>query len=162
MACLRGTPAGDVLESLGFVPNSPVDQEKSRFASPVPSQSAQHVEKSSDPTNAQANDLEGQSTASTPTRDASAEDPQAGPDTPKRAPIIVSWHDDKDMDNPRMWSRKKKLWVMLILVLYSFVVYGASSIVLPGLEITMQRYGVSVDVAYLTLSVSWSSVPQPR
>ncbi len=45
--------------------------------------------------------------------------------------------------NPRNWSKRKKQWVLTIVVLYTFVVYSGASIVTPAASLVMAKYKVS-------------------
>lgn len=65
---------------------------------------------------------------------------------------IVHWYEN-DPENPRNWSNLKKNWTLLVIVLYTFVVYGGASIIAPTAEFVMARYHVSPDVANLGLSM---------
>ena len=66
--------------------------------------------------------------------------------------IVVTWYEN-DQDNPRNWSTVKKSWVMVVISLYTFVVYCTASIIVPTAEAVMQKYSVSVYVAELGLSM---------
>jgi hypothetical protein len=161
MAYLRGTTVGDLLQTLNLRLDRHFDGEKLDFEPSTASTYGPTTQQPSATTAAQASHADDLSTSSTPNEGLSSKGTPDYPSFQKRGPLVVSWDGDNDKENPRMWSRVKKIWVMLILVLYSFTVYGASSIVLPGLQITMQRYRISVDVAYLNLSVSWALVLEP-
>jgi MFS transporter, DHA1 family, multidrug resistance protein len=65
---------------------------------------------------------------------------------------VVDWYTN-DPDYPRNWTHKKKSWVMVVISLYTFVVYCAASIITPTADIVMKKYNVSIDIAYLGLSL---------
>jgi MFS transporter, DHA1 family, multidrug resistance protein len=67
--------------------------------------------------------------------------------------IIVTWYSPDDEDNPRDWSSRKKIWVIVIISLYTFVVYCTASIITPTAESVIQKYDISIDVATLGLSL---------
>ncbi|KPI36725.1 Transporter mfs1 [Cyphellophora attinorum] len=66
---------------------------------------------------------------------------------------LVAWNGPDDKDNPRNWSPAKKRWVMTIITLYTFVVYTSASVIIPIVDIVIERYSVSLDVATMGLSV---------
>lgn len=66
--------------------------------------------------------------------------------------IVVTWTDN-DEDNPRNWSDRKKSWVMIVVNIYTFVVYCTASIITPTAEAMMRRYDVSLVVSSLALSM---------
>lgn len=66
--------------------------------------------------------------------------------------IVVTWTDNDD-DNPRNWSDRKKSWVMIVVSIYTFVVYCTASIITPTAETMMRRYDVSLVVSSLALSM---------
>ncbi|KAJ9605238.1 hypothetical protein H2200_009895 [Cladophialophora chaetospira] len=67
--------------------------------------------------------------------------------------ILVSWTGEDDKDNPRNWSSTRKSWVVVVISLYSFVVYCGASIITPTADMIMGRYNVSIVVASLGLSM---------
>ena len=68
-------------------------------------------------------------------------------------PIPVSWDTEEDADNPRNWSSAKKNWLLMIVVLYTFVVYCGASIVTPASNAVAAKYNASIDAANLSLSM---------
>jgi MFS transporter, DHA1 family, multidrug resistance protein len=67
--------------------------------------------------------------------------------------LIVDWYDDKDPANPRNWSIRKKTWVTVVICFYTFVVYGASSIIVPANGFIRAKFGVGEVTVLLTLSM---------
>ncbi|KAL2415607.1 MFS-type transporter pyvG [Exophiala dermatitidis] len=66
--------------------------------------------------------------------------------------IMVSFTEN-DSDNPRNWSPAKKNWTLVVINLYTFVVYCTASIITPTAGFIMKRFGVSIVVASLGLSM---------
>ncbi|KEF62540.1 uncharacterized protein A1O9_00513 [Exophiala aquamarina CBS 119918] len=148
LQAIRDTPAGQLLRALGFQASLPYPDEAADFETPrfdtitsdaVP-EADLTLEKAPSKTSSIADDL--------PPNEASRRlSEHGGTDA-----VIVAWYED-DPENPRNWSSLKKKWTMLIIVLYTFVVYSGASIIAPTAEVVMARYSVSQDVASLGLSM---------
>jgi MFS transporter, DHA1 family, multidrug resistance protein len=69
------------------------------------------------------------------------------------AATIVTWYSPEDPENPRNWSDSKKAWVIIVLTVYTFVVYCTASIITPTVEYVMHEFDVTIDVASLGLSL---------
>jgi len=144
---IRDTPAGQLLRTLGFQAWLPFPDEAANFETPRFTSSSNDVQPESD-----------LSLEKIPSKVSYVADlPQS--DAPRRLSgngvsdvMIVTWYED-DPENPRNWSGLKKKWTMLIIILYTFVVYGGASIIAPTAEVVMARYNVSQDVANLGLSM---------
>ncbi|KAE8394917.1 major facilitator superfamily domain-containing protein [Aspergillus alliaceus] len=67
--------------------------------------------------------------------------------------LVIDWYTPNDPENPLNWSSARKIWVTLLISVYSFIVYCASSIFVPSYEFMVMRYGVSIEVVQLTLAV---------
>ncbi|KAE8167211.1 major facilitator superfamily domain-containing protein [Aspergillus tamarii] len=67
--------------------------------------------------------------------------------------LIIDWYTPDDPENPLNWSLGRKSWVIFLISVYTFIVYCASSILVPSYEFMMLRYGVSIEVVQLTLAV---------
>ncbi|KAI9795903.1 MAG: hypothetical protein M1833_006630 [Piccolia ochrophora] len=67
--------------------------------------------------------------------------------------ILVTWYTTDDPANPQNWSTRKKAYVVLQIVLYTFVVYCSSAIYVPSQGGVMKVFGVSQAKASLGLSV---------
>ncbi|OQV05720.1 hypothetical protein CLAIMM_10406 isoform 1 [Cladophialophora immunda] len=67
--------------------------------------------------------------------------------------ILVDWYTTDDPENPQNWSQAKKLFVLVQICLYTFAMYGGSSIYVVGESGVMQRFGVSQAAAALGLSM---------
>ncbi|KAF2170842.1 hypothetical protein M409DRAFT_51093 [Zasmidium cellare ATCC 36951] len=77
-------------------------------------------------------------------------------DTPRVLPggtILVDWYGPTDPDNPQNWSSKKKALAAGIIDLYTLTVYAGSAICTPSYEGIMERFGVSIQVVSLLLSM---------
>ncbi|KAH8100972.1 MFS general substrate transporter [Cristinia sonorae] len=59
---------------------------------------------------------------------------------------LVAFSQD-DSDDPRNWSKAKKIWVFAVTCLLSFIAVFGSSVYAPGEEQIIERYGVNQDVA---------------
>lgn len=66
---------------------------------------------------------------------------------------IVTWYSQDDPDNPHNWSSLKKLWVGVLLFVYTFAVYVGSSLYTTGESDIIQIYGVSDVVATVGLTL---------
>ncbi|KAI9689341.1 MAG: hypothetical protein M1822_009992 [Bathelium mastoideum] len=67
--------------------------------------------------------------------------------------ILVDWYTTDDPENPQNWSSWKKVYVCLLIFLYTFVVYASSAIYTSAQEEVMQRFGLSYSRASLILSL---------
>ncbi|KAL2850083.1 major facilitator superfamily domain-containing protein [Aspergillus pseudodeflectus] len=74
----------------------------------------------------------------------------AGKDT--NITVIISWYGNDDPENPYNWSFGKKLWVAMLLFLYT-TVYIGSSMYTSGTVDIVETYGVSNIIASLGLSM---------
>ena len=134
---LRDTPAGQLLRVVGFTASLPYPEESEDFAAPsFVSASEEHLA-----VGRQESKIS--NIVNTPQQ------------TEKQKPeaIVVTWYGVDDKDNPRNWSSSKKAWVMVVISLYTFVVYCAASVITPTAERVMQRYHISAEVAALGLSL---------
>ena len=66
---------------------------------------------------------------------------------------VISWYSDDDPDNPYNWSLGKKLWVAMLLFVYTFSVYIGSSLYTASTQDIMEIYGVGNIVASLGLTM---------
>jgi DHA1 family multidrug resistance protein-like MFS transporter len=66
--------------------------------------------------------------------------------------ILCDWN-DKDPENPRNWSRARKLFVVANVAFCSFVVYGTAPIWTPSTEAFMFEYGTGHEYTSLGLSL---------
>ena len=143
---IRDTPTGQLLRTLGFQAWLSYPEEASDFQAPkfttitsdVVPEGALTLEKTPSKISA---------IADVPQSEASLHLSENGVSDA----TIVSWYEN-DLENPRNWSRLKKNWTLLIIVLYTFVVYGGASIIAPTAEFVMARYNISQDIANLGLS----------
>ncbi|KAF1981161.1 benomyl/methotrexate resistance protein [Aulographum hederae CBS 113979] len=67
--------------------------------------------------------------------------------------ILVDWYTTDDPANPQNWSLKKKIFVACQIYLYTLAVYMGSAIYAPSELGVMERFGVSIQVASLGLSM---------
>ncbi|PYH90621.1 MFS general substrate transporter [Aspergillus ellipticus CBS 707.79] len=81
----------------------------------------------------------------------SSSNTEAGED--KDRVIIVAWYSDNDPDNPHNWSFGKKLWVAMLLFVYTFSVYIGSSLYTSSEPDITRLLGVSDIVASLGLTM---------
>ncbi|EXJ68716.1 uncharacterized protein A1O5_08510 [Cladophialophora psammophila CBS 110553] len=75
-------------------------------------------------------------------------DPEKG-----RNADIVDWYGPDDPENPRNWSRIKKIWVTFEICLLTFSVYIGSSIYTAGILDVSEVFGVSRVAATLGLTL---------
>lgn len=66
---------------------------------------------------------------------------------------VIGWYGEHDPDNPHNWSSAKKLWVAMLLFIYTFSVYIGSSLYTASTPDIMEIYGVSNIVASLGLTM---------
>ncbi|KAK5057743.1 hypothetical protein LTR84_011744 [Exophiala bonariae] len=148
LQAIRDTPAGQVLRTLGYYRWLSYPEEADDFQAPKFT-----TIKSDSPLEEEALTLKKTSSKTS----AVADVPQS--EISRRLSAnglsdasIVTWYEN-DPENPRNWSSRKKNWTLLIIVLYTFVVYCGASIIAPTAEVVMTRYHVSQDVASLGLSM---------
>ncbi|KAK8068657.1 MFS general substrate transporter [Apiospora saccharicola] len=75
--------------------------------------------------------------------------------------VLVDWYGPDDPEarlpflqtNPHNYPRHLKVLIMMQMCILNFAVYIASSIYVPGEELLMEEFGVSVEVATLGLSL---------
>ena len=67
--------------------------------------------------------------------------------------ILCDWNGDDDPENPRGWSRARKLFVVANVAFCSFVVYGTAPIWTPSTEAFMSEYGTGHEYTSLGLSL---------
>lgn len=67
--------------------------------------------------------------------------------------MLVDWYSEDDVDNPMNWSQWKKAWVVLVIGLYTFVVYMAAPIYSPSVDAFMAEYGVNSAEGSLGLAL---------
>lgn len=67
--------------------------------------------------------------------------------------ILVDWYTKDDPANPQNWSTTKKLYVTLIIVLYTFVVYASSAIYTSAQPQVIREFGLSYAEASAILSL---------
>lgn len=141
---IRDTPAGQLLRTLGFKSWLLFPDERPDFQMPTFA-ALNEVGELAETTKLERSMSKVSATIDVP----KARLPEKGLSDAK----IVSWYDKDDTENPRNWSDSKKNWTMLVIVLYTFVVYCSASIIAPTAEFAMARYNVSQDVASLGLSM---------
>ena len=67
--------------------------------------------------------------------------------------VIVDWYSDEDPDNPHNWSRIKKGWTSVVILLYTFAIYIGSSLYTASEEDVTRIFGVSDIAASVSLSI---------
>ena len=134
---LHDTPAGQLLRAVGFAASLPYLEESAGFA--APSFTTASEERLA--VGRQNSRISGTVKASDQTE---KQNPEAA---------VVTWYGTDDKENPRNWSSGKKAWIMVVISLYTFVVYCTASIITPTVESVMQRYRISAEVAALGLSL---------
>lgn len=67
--------------------------------------------------------------------------------------ILVDFYATDDPSNPQNWSPGTKLWVAVVICLYTFVVYCGSAIYVSSSEGVMRRFGVNHIEASLPLAL---------
>ncbi|OQV03314.1 hypothetical protein CLAIMM_08367 [Cladophialophora immunda] len=67
--------------------------------------------------------------------------------------VVVDWYSPTDPENPRNFSRTKKLWASFIIFLYTFVVYCTSSITTPSYPYIAPQHGLSETSVSLILAL---------
>ncbi|CAK97142.1 hypothetical protein CBS63078_8300 [Aspergillus niger] len=94
------------------------------------------------------------STSSSSTSSSNGEligDPEKGNKEPN--PSVIGWYGENDPENPHNWSSGKKLWVAMLLFVYTFSVYIGSSLYTASEPDVMRIYGVGDEVAELGLTM---------
>ncbi|KAL9087906.1 MAG: hypothetical protein Q9165_006468 [Trypethelium subeluteriae] len=71
----------------------------------------------------------------------------------KETITLVTWYSDDDPENPHNWSIRKKLWVGLLLLVYTISVYIGSSVYTASESDIVVIFGVSQIAADLGLSL---------
>jgi DHA1 family multidrug resistance protein-like MFS transporter len=66
---------------------------------------------------------------------------------------LVTWYADNDPDNPHNWSVTKKMWIGLLILLYTVSVYIGSSLYTASVEDITHIFGVSETASLLGLSL---------
>jgi DHA1 family multidrug resistance protein-like MFS transporter len=66
---------------------------------------------------------------------------------------MVTWYSDDDPDNPHNWSASKKIWIGLLILLYTVSVYIGSSLYMASVEEITHVFGVSETASLLGLSL---------
>lgn len=66
---------------------------------------------------------------------------------------VIGWYSDDDPENPYHWSFGKKLWISILLFVYTFAVYIGSSLYTAGETEITRIFGVSDIVASLGLAL---------
>ena len=67
--------------------------------------------------------------------------------------MLVTWYSDTDPANPHNWSPGKKLWVSVLILVYTFSVYIGSSLYTASETDIVSIFNVSEVVAALGLSL---------
>lgn len=67
--------------------------------------------------------------------------------------ILCDWNGDDDPENPRHWSRARKLFVVANVTFCSFVVYGTAPIWVPSTDAFMSEHGTGHEYTSLGLSL---------
>jgi MFS transporter, DHA1 family, multidrug resistance protein len=67
--------------------------------------------------------------------------------------ILVDWYTTDDPANPQNWNSWKKVWVAVIIFLYTFAVYSASAIYTSAEPQVMAKFGIGQSKASLGLSM---------
>ncbi|OCL02965.1 MFS general substrate transporter [Glonium stellatum] len=88
-----------------------------------------------------------------PGSSASSSDKQIKPRRTEDGTILVTWYSENDPDNPHNWSFTKKLWISMLLLVYTFSVYIGSSLYTASEPDIVKIFGVSDVVASLGLSL---------
>jgi MFS transporter, DHA1 family, multidrug resistance protein len=66
---------------------------------------------------------------------------------------VIGWYSDGDPENPHNWSFRKKLWVAIMLFIYTFSVYIGSSLYTASEPDIRNIFGVSDTLASLGLTL---------
>ncbi|KAI9703915.1 MAG: hypothetical protein M1820_005697 [Bogoriella megaspora] len=75
------------------------------------------------------------------------------PTKTKDGVTLVDWYTTDDPDNPQNWSSLKKVYVCVLIFLYTFAVYSSSAIYTSAQEQVMERFDISYSRASLILSL---------
>ncbi|TVY41383.1 Cycloheximide resistance protein [Lachnellula subtilissima] len=76
-----------------------------------------------------------------------------GDDDSMKDTILVTWYSEDDPDNPHNWSLGKKMWLSMLLLVYTVSVYIGSSLYTASETDIMSIFGVSNTLAALGLSL---------
>lgn len=136
MLALRDTPIGQLLRSTGFkryflFPEE-IEESRHQILEDLEKQRETVVHSSSSqegPTES-PNDLQNTSTDLSPEKIADKNEIKTTINHDDV--LIVTWYGPGDPGNPRNWASRKKAWVTIVICFYTFVVYGASSIIVPA------------------------------
>ncbi|KAH9221510.1 major facilitator superfamily domain-containing protein [Leptodontidium sp. 2 PMI_412] len=66
---------------------------------------------------------------------------------------LIDWYSTDDPENPQNWSSGKKIYISLLLSIYTFAVYIGSSIYTPGMGQIEERFGVGPTASALGMSL---------
>ncbi|KAH7364305.1 major facilitator superfamily domain-containing protein [Rhexocercosporidium sp. MPI-PUGE-AT-0058] len=66
---------------------------------------------------------------------------------------LIDWYSTDDPENPMNWSSGKKIYVSVLLSIYTFAVYIGSSIYTPGMGQIEERFGVGPTASALGMSL---------
>lgn len=94
------------------------------------------------------------STSSSSTSSSNGEligDPEKG--NKESNPLVIGWYGENDPENPHNWSCRKKLWVAMLLFVYTFSVYIGSSLYTASEPDVMRIYCVGDEVGELGLTM---------
>lgn len=72
---------------------------------------------------------------------------------PNKKSIPVEWYPENDEENPQNWSEPKKAFVLLVIGIYSFVVYMSAPIYTPSENAFIEEFGVNNAEASLGLAL---------
>lgn len=67
--------------------------------------------------------------------------------------VIVTWYGDNDPANPQNWSLPKKLWVLFVIMFYTFAVYVGSAIFAYAVYDAAEYFDVSVTLATINVTL---------
>jgi MFS transporter, DHA1 family, multidrug resistance protein len=67
--------------------------------------------------------------------------------------ILVDWYTTDDVANPQNWPTGKKIWVTILICLYTFVVYTGSAIYTSSEPELIDVFGINATDASLPLSL---------
>ncbi|TVY87490.1 Cycloheximide resistance protein [Lachnellula willkommii] len=76
-----------------------------------------------------------------------------GDDDSEKGITLVTWYSDDDPDNPHNWSFPKKMWLSMLLLVYTVSVYIGSSLYTASETDIISIFGVSNTLAALGLSL---------
>lgn len=67
--------------------------------------------------------------------------------------ILVDWYTTDDPANPQNWGSWYKVWVVVIIWFYTFIVYATSAIYTPAEPFLMEKWNIGQSKASLGLSI---------